>query len=153
MSANITDVIREIQLIVAPAVMISSSALLLLGFQNRHVAIVARFRTLNHERRLLEAGSRQPWQQQRYENLSVQTKHLLERAKHIKNAILLAYGAIISFLLSCVLIFLSARLPMPATVWVISTFLLGLLLELAACIMMMVEVALAFRVVEIESRS
>ena len=66
---------------------------------------------------------------------------------------MMAYTAIICFVLSCVLIFLGARLSFPLAVWVISSFVLGLLLELTACVAMMIEVALAFRVVEIEYKS
>ena len=145
-------VVGEIQLVLAPAVMISSSALLLLGFQTKFSNLANRFRALNHEKReLAKKERREAREEERYLNLSMQVGHLLRRATQVKNAILLAYAAILLFLATSVLIFVNIRSEASISFWVVFAFLAGLVLELIASIVMMVEVMLAFKVVRLES--
>jgi hypothetical protein len=150
---EISRIVQEIQFVLAPAVMISSSALLLLGFQTKFSNLASRFRALNHEmRELAKIPQREPWQEKRHENLTHQTAHLFRRATHVKNAILCAYGAIILFLCTSVLLFLNIRSVISLSPWIVVTFMAGLLFELAAGVVMVIEVALAFEVIRIESR-
>ena len=51
---DVAKIVEEIHLVLAPAVMISSSALLLLGFQTKFSNLASRFRTLNYELRELK---------------------------------------------------------------------------------------------------
>ena len=147
-------VVKEIQYVVAPAVMTSGSALLLLGFQNKFSSLANRFRSLNQERReLAKKTALQDWESERLKNLSQQVEHLLARATHVKNAILMTYGAIALFLLTSVLIFFNARGAYSISPYVVAVFLAGLLLELVASLVMMREVALAFKIVHLESGS
>lgn len=146
--------VREIQYVVAPAVMTSGSALLLLGFQNKFSSLANRFRALNSERReLLKKASLEPREKERCDNLTQQVAHLLARATHVKNAILMTYAAIALFLLTSVLIFFNARGAFGLSTLVVGVFLLGLMLELLASVVMMREVGLAFKVVDLEARS
>ena len=83
-----------------------------------------------------------------------QVGHLLARATHVKNAILLTYGAILFFLLTSVLIFLNVRSSAHVFSWWIQTsFILGLLVEFGAVLTLMIEVFLAFKVIKIEAGS
>lgn len=145
-------VVGEIQLVLAPAVMISSSALLLLGFQTKFSNLANRFRALNYEKReLAKKERREGREEERYLNLSMQVAHLFRRATQVKNAILLAYAAILLFLVTSVLIFVNIRSETSLSFWIVFAFLAGLVLELIASIVMMVEVNLAFKVVRLES--
>jgi hypothetical protein len=149
---DIDSIVREIQYVVAPAVMISSAALLLLGFQTKFSNLAGRFRALNHERReLLKKHRRDATEEERYGSLGHQVAHLLARATHVKNAILLTYVSIALFLLTSVFIFFKAHGELDLSFWVLACFLSGLVLELVASVIMMVEVALAFRIVQMES--
>lgn len=149
---DLSGVVGEIQLVLAPAVMISSSALLLLGFQTKFSNLANRFRALNHEKReLAKKERREGREEERYLNLSMQVEQLLRRATQVKNAILLAYAAISFFLVTSVLIFVNIRSEVSLSFWIVFAFLAGLILELIASIVMMVEVNLAFKVVRLES--
>lgn len=151
---DVTAVVQEIQFVLAPAVMISSSALLLLGFQTKFSNLASRFRTLNHELRELKKSPRQEdWQKERFESLGLQVNHLFQRATHVKNAILLTYGAILFFVLTSVLIFLDVHGVGSLFKWIQLSFVLGLLVEFSAVLTLMIEVALAFKVIKIEFRS
>jgi hypothetical protein len=151
---ELQEIVQEIQLIVAPAVMISSAALLLLGFQTKFSNLSSRYRSLNQElRELKKLGRKEPWQIERFESLRQQVGHLLDRATHVKNAILLTYGGILGFLMTSALIFLSARGWGLSAIWIQASFILGMILEFAAAFTMMIEVALAFKVIRIESQS
>ncbi len=151
---ELPHIVEEIQLVVAPAVMISSSALLLLGFQAKFSNLASRFRSLNHElRELRKVDRKESWQSERQQSLTEQVAHLYSRVTHVKNAIILAYAAILSFILTSVLIFLNMKGAFTHTSLTLATFLLGLVLEFGSVLTLMVEVALAFKVLKIEARS
>ena len=151
---ELSRIVQEIQYVLAPAIMISSSALLLLGFQTKFSNLAGRFRSLNHELRELKKGSlKDPWQTERLASLTLQVKYLLSRATHVKNAVLLAYGAILSFLLTSLLIFLNGRGAAAFSSCILASFVTGLVLEFVAVFIVMIEVALAFKVVKIEAGS
>ena len=147
-----TGIVEEIHLVLAPAVMISSAALLLLGFQTKFSNLAGRFRSLNQElRELKKAAHKEPWQTERFDSLTRQVSHLFARATHVKNGILLTYGAILCFLSTSMLIFLNMRAAHDLSVWIQVSFVLGLLMEFAAALTLMIEVALAFKVIRIEA--
>ena len=151
---DVTAIVEEIHLVLAPAVMISSSALLLLGFQTKFSNLASRFRALNHElRELKKTLQRESWQEERFESLKRQVSHLFARATHVKNAILLTYGAILFFLLTSVLIFLNVHGAHAFFAWIQVCFVLGLILQFSAVFTLMIEVALAFKVIKIEAGS
>ena len=151
---DISGIVQEIQLILAPAVMISSSALLLLGFQNKFSSLASRFRVLNHEKRGLNQNPhRDEAETERLRNLESQITHLVRRASHVKNVVLLSYAPIVCFVLTSVTIFLGVYTDYRLFPLIIGFFLIGFLLILVAALTEMVEVALAFKVVDLESRS
>lgn len=145
---------QDIQYVLAPAVMISSCSLLLLGFQNKFSSLASRFRVLNAEKRsLLLRQSRDEVENQRLENLKKQADHLVKRATHVKNVILMTYLAIVCFLSTSLLIYLHVYGSSQLFPWIIASFLAGLLLVFSCAILMMIEVALAFKVISLESKS
>ena len=151
---DLTKIVQDIQYVLAPAVMISSSALLLLGFQNKFSSLVSRFRALNQEKRLLsQKKEKTPIDQERFLSVTEQVDRLAKRATHVKNAILLAYSAIICFIATSILLFFKIYTSLQLSHLAIASFLLGLAFIFAASILMIVEVTLAFNIVRIEKES
>lgn len=151
---NLSKVVQEIQYVLAPAVMISSVALLLLGFQNRFSGLTNRFRALTHEKRmLLGETNRTKSQTARLESLVQQIHGLSQRVTHLKNAILLSYVAIVCFILTSILLFIKIYVGIETFAVTVTFFLFGLLLILVDCVLMMIEISLAFHIVTIEQKS
>lgn len=151
---DLAQIVREIQYVLAPAVMISSSALLLLGFQNKFSNLVNRFRALNQERRLLHHRTdKNPRETERLANLESQLGYLLARVRHVKNAILLTHAAIIAFTTTSILLFWKLYTSFPLFFLIIGSFLLGLVLVLASSLLVMIEVALAYKIVMLERQT
>ena len=154
MEIDITKIVQEIQYVLAPAVMVSSSALLLLGFQNKFSNLANRFRSLNHERRLLSLKpNRDSIEEGRLKSLSEQVEHLAKRAGYVKNAILFAYSAIVCFLITSVLIFLNIYVAFHSFLWAICVFVLGLLLLLVGSCLMILETRILYKVITLEKES
>ena len=145
------EMIKGIQSVLAPAVMVSAAALLLLGFQNKSSNLANRFRTLNQEKRMLGLKlKREDFEEARLASLDQQLDYLVRRAFFIRNAILLTYGAIMSFAAASILIF--AHLNFFAHLYpvVSGAFLFGFLCILAACIFMSLETGLYYRIISLE---
>ena len=148
------QIVQEIQYTLAPAIMISSSALLLLGFQNKFSSLFNRFRTLNQERRNLNQKiNRDALENSRLENLKEQLPRIMKRATHVKNAVLLTYGAILCFIATSVFLFLNLYTDLELTHWTIGIFMMGLLLVLVSAVFMIVETTIAFRILVLEGKS
>lgn len=149
-----SKLVHEIQYILAPAIMVSSSALLLLGYQNKFSALFNRFRSLNQERRALtQKTKREPIEEERLGNLKAQLGRLKRRATHVKNAILLTYGAIVSFLATSVFLFLNIYMEAALSYLAISFFLTGLICVFAGSVLMIIEVTISFNILQLESKS
>ena len=152
--AGLGQRLQEIQFALAPAVMISCSSLLLLGFQNKFTSMASRFRALNEEkRRLLCKPAKEETELRRLESLTKQVGQLLARTQHVKNAILMQYSAIIFFILSSLLLFMNVYTPFRPGTFLILSFISGLCLIFYSCVIMMREVALAYRIVDLEGKS
>ena len=151
---ELSHIVQEIQYVLAPAVMISSTALLLLGFQNKFSALVNRFRMLNQEKRQLSLKSnRTAAEDERLQNLIAQVQGLTKRATHMKNAIMLAYAAIMCFVVTSILLFLRLYTKIETLHLTLVFFLLGLILLLVDSILLMAETFLAYQVVRLEKKS
>ena len=151
---DVATLTQQIQYVLTPAVMISSAALFLLGFQNKFSSLAGRFRVLNHERRVLFLKRhRDEADNERLENLNSQIASLVRRAWQVKNVILLTYAAIVCFVVTSVLIFLNVYFKFVLYHVIVAVFIMGVLLLLAGAFLMMAEVALAFHIIKLESRS
>jgi len=84
--------LQIIQLMLAPAIMISACGLLLLGINNKYSMVVNRIRLLNEEKRelLLKFGAEPTFTEVnvRIESTSVQINKLVYRAKLVRNSVL-----------------------------------------------------------------
>jgi len=151
---DLGKILQEIQYMVAPAIMVSSAALLLLGFQNKFSTLANRFRALNQERRFLSLkNSKTKEEAERLANLSEQVHHLHERATCVKNAILLVYAAIACFVSTSICVFISVHTVFQLFYAVILLFLLGFILILISSFIMIKEILLAFKIVTLEKKS
>ena len=151
---ELPKIVQEIQYMLTPAIMISSAALLLLGFQNKFSALFNRFRALNEgRRRLAQKEARNPLENTRLENLEEQLNHLMKRATYVKNAILLTYSAILCFVSTSLLLFLNTYTALGLLNFVMIFFLTGLLLVLVSSIFMLIEAGIAFNIMKLERKS
>lgn len=149
-----SKIVQEIQYLVAPAVMVSSSALLLLGFQNKFSALANRFRVLNHEKRVLEQKKeRDGAENLRLQNLSDQVEHLMRRAGFVKNAILSTYLAIVAFVTTSVLIFVNFYASFNIRPVIVGVFLAGFVSLIASSVCIIAETKLFYKVMLIEKRN
>ena len=148
---DIAEMIKAIQYVLAPAVMISASALLLLGFQNKSSNLATRFRALNQEKRLLGIKfKREDFEEARLASLDPQLAYLVKRAFFIRNAILLSYGAIISFSTASILIFAQMTFSIHLYPLVSGVFLFGFVCIPAACVFMSLETRLYYQIISLE---
>ncbi len=146
--------IQTIQHVLTPAVMVSSSALLLLGFQTKFSNLANRFRALNHEKRLLaEKPHRTSAEESRFVNLEGQVGQLMRRATLVKRAIVLTYGAIMCFAGSSVLIFASAYMPAAPSHPIAFVVVAGFFLLLTAAVFLIQETLLFYHIIKLESSS
>ncbi len=151
---KIAELIQSIQYMVAPAVMISSSALLLLGLQAKFSNLANRFRALQNERRLLAVREgRGSSENERLQNVETQVAYLMRRADYVKQSIVLSYAAIICFAGASVLIFLSLAYSAQLYGVVIAVFVAGFLCVLAAAAVLILEARLAYQVLLLEHSS
>lgn len=148
--------IQAIQAILAPALGISATALLMLSLTNRYSMIINRVRLLNDERRrfvtkITAKPELEYHEQMRYASVQRQIQKLFERCKDLRNAILFMLAAIISFVLSSITIavniFISSSFLRTLPVIIFS---LGMLLVLVAVLFSARDIYKAFRVTQIE---
>jgi polyferredoxin len=152
---KLDDVVTAIQAIqgsLAPAVMITGVALLLVTFSARHSSIVNRIRLLNNEKRGLEERSDKK-ERLRRKSIDHQLELLLPRLKYVRNGILCHMLAIIFFVLTSLLIGLGYTSPPPSlTLMINGAFIGGMLLVLGGVIYLALELFLSYRVIIVEVR-
>ena len=123
------SVIQIIQLILAPAVMINASGLLLLATSNEYSMVLNRIRLLNDEKRKLmkKAGETTFEENLRLESVGQQIEHLMARAKLVRNSVMCYTGAIALFIVTSLLIGLSFfSEALRSDVLITSMFLMGM---------------------------
>lgn len=103
------SIVMTIQAILAPALGISATGLLLLGLTNRYSSMVNRIRLLNEEKRkymnfIVEKGELLYIENVRLGSITKQLKDLLYRSRLARNSILSIQSAIILFVLTSVII-------------------------------------------------
>ena len=103
------SIVMTIQAILAPALGISATGLLLLGLTNRYSSMVNRIRLLNEEKRkymnyIVEKGELLYIENVRLASITKQLKDLLYRSRLARNSILSIQSAIILFVLTSVII-------------------------------------------------
>lgn len=146
---------QAIQAILAPALMISASGLILLGLNNRFGAVVNRIRTLNDEKRRSlvdpEAIDREYVDTLRFESVMRQLPSLITRANYLRTSLFSLWVGVMFYLISSLLLginfFFTARSATEA-VWV---FLIGLAAASVGVVFAMMELVLAQKVLRLET--
>lgn len=156
MNYTIITGIEAIQSMLAPALGISATAMLLLSMHNRFSIIINRLRLLNEEKRRyhakiadnVETGA---YESIRYSSISSQLKILTKRCRVLRNAILSMMAAIMLFVLASLLIgvniFISTELIKNTP---LVFFSLGMLLVLTGIIYSANDVINSYRLTEVE---
>ena len=148
--------IEAIQAMMAPALGISATALLLLNMHNRFSATINRIRLLTGERRKylvrmsenIDAGA---YEQFRYSSISSQIRMMTLRCKELRNAILYMMCSILLFVISSLMIginifFTSFLLRMTPLLF----FSIGMIMVLMGVIYSAKDVINSYRVTEVE---
>jgi hypothetical protein len=109
MTDSIITGIEAIQAILAPALGISATALLLLSLQNRFSSVINRIRLLNDERRTYNiriANKVELDYNEKMRDISVrnQIERSFSRCRDVRNSILFIQGSILLFVLTSVFI-------------------------------------------------
>lgn len=152
------DIVKIIQLILAPAVMVTTCTILLGGMQGHYAAVNARLRAMARERLDLLLGSGrssnpEAFVSERLEQIDHQLPDILRRHKRIRDAVLLVYCAVLVYLLSMVVI---AAAVMTASAWLsigaLLVFLTATTLLLLGIGLNILESRASYRAVQYEVR-
>jgi hypothetical protein len=152
---DVVNAIQAIQGSLAPAVMITGVALLLLTFNARHSTLVNRIRLLNNEKRGLGSRLRGSGEKERLRRKSIdnQIALLLPRLKYVRNGILCHMLALIFFVLTSLLIGLGySSPPQSLTIFINGTFIAGMFLVLCGVVYIALELFVSYRVIMVEIR-
>lgn len=147
---------QVIQNILAPAVMISSSALFFLGLSSRYVALLTRIRLLNDEKRhyhrqLTEQERLAEFDLIRLEHINTQLKALLRATWYVRNAILCHILAVIFFVLTSFAIAINFPISHRFIQGIpIYLFLSGMFLVLCGVTCMALDIFISSRVILVE---
>ena len=146
------NVVQLIQVMLAPGVMISACALLLLGMNNKYSMIVSRIRLLKDEKRkLFNKDGVNDVESNRISNIELQISHLIHRISMVRNAVFSYSVAIALFIVSCILIGLKINVEISSFYWIIiGFFYAGLLAVFTGIIFAAIEVWKGYRIVRIE---
>ena len=149
------SVTQVIQLILAPAVMINATGLLLLTVSNKYSTILNRIRQLNEEKRRLTRKAGEPGyttlENQRMESLLKQIVSLQDRASLMRKANVSYFTAIGIFV--GVSLFLGIDLMLVAIdlqPLLLGFFLAGMFVDLMGVVYSALDAVKAFRVVRFE---
>jgi hypothetical protein len=152
-------VVQIIQAILAPAIMISSCGLIMLGLQNRYAFIVNRIRLLNEERRrLVKQFTTQKEldyaENVRFHSIRKQMEELARRAFILRNAILFEIVAVLFFVLTSFFIALYFFVEsLFIEILPLISFLSGMASVFIGLILLGREIATAYRVITLEIKA
>ena len=159
MEETLTGGIQAIQAILAPALGISATALLLLSLQNRYSLIINRIRLLNEERRefslkLVEKNELGYNENIRHISVLNQIQKMLERCREVRNAIILIQISILLFVATSVFIALSLFVHSTLLGYLpLLSFVTGMIFVLAGVTFSARDVLNSYKVTEIEVKA
>jgi hypothetical protein len=149
------NALQIIQLMVAPAVMISACGLLLLGINNKYSLVVNRIRLLNAEKRklMMKIGETPLATEDnvRLESIAIQISALTFRAKLVRNSVLAYTTAVALFVLTSLLFGFSAVLSVgKLNFFILTAFLMGMIFVLVGVIFAGIETKKGYDIVHFE---
>jgi len=155
--SEFANAIGTIQDILAPAVMITGVALLLLTFNARHSVLVNRIRLLDEEkrqitRRLVSSRDLDKPEEIRLKSIRNQLDLLLPRLAYVRNGMLCHLIAVLFFVLTSLLIGLGhlPTLSEPTQIAISITFTVGMFLVLLGVAFLALEIFVSYRVILVE---
>ncbi len=150
---------KTIQLMLAPAVMISACGLLLLGINNKYSSITNRLRILNEEKRrhhnkLNSDTELDYFETTRLQSISRQLDDLLCRLKLVRNVILFYVFGIFLFIFTSLLIGIDIFLSTKITdYFALTTFILGLISVGIGLVYSLTETLKGYKIIEVEIKA
>ena len=156
MVGEVAATIQAIQGILAPAVMITGVALLLLTLNARHSVLVNRIRLLDDEKRSFTRKLEKPDETEklRLESIENQLNLLLPRLKYVRNGMLCHMFAVMFFVLTSFSIglgYFSVSTNLTQLI-ITTTFMGGMLLVLCGVAYLSMELLISYRVIQVEVR-
>jgi len=152
------NAVQIIQLMLAPAVMISACGLLLLGINNKYSLVVNRIRLLNEEKRrlIIKIGERTPNTDDnvRLESISIQIKSLVYRSRLVRNSVLSYTLGVALFVVTSLVLGISSVLSLGKLNFVIiTTFLLGMCFVLLGVVYAGFETVKGYNIISYEVKA
>jgi len=154
-----TDIyFKTIQLMLAPAVMISACGLLLLGISNKYSAITNRMRLMSDERRRhfykIKAGKELDYlETTRLHSVIKQLGELLVSARRVRNVISSYVIGLFLFILTSLIIGLDIFLNVKVTETIaLFTFIGGMLSVGNGLVFLLLETLKGFKIIEVEAK-
>ncbi len=151
--------LKAIQLMLAPAVMISACGLLLLGINNKHSSITNRIRLLNEERRrflfkMKDGKDLELIETVRYQSIGKQLDDMLYRLKLVRNVIIFFVTGIFLFILTSLIIGVEMFLKINEMEYMkIISFILGMLSVAIGMIYSLTETLKGYKIVYLEVKA
>ena len=127
----------------APAALLSATALLLLGLQNKYTALSNRVRELQREKR----GFPGEGHETRLISINLQTDFLLKRLRHVRRAITALYIALLFFVLTSFTITIGMLFQAEQALVTMLFFVAGIVMMFIAALNELVEMRLAFKAI------
>lgn len=149
---DVTEAAKAISGIVAPAIMISASALMILALHAKYSSLIDRMRALNDERRRIVNNEEQK-SKQRLDNVVEQLEMFLVRAYLVRNAIVSLYLAIALFVLSSIIIGVVIVFNVSVSVWLsLIVFMLAMVSVLVGTVFAFKDILSAYTIARLEVR-
>lgn len=151
--------LKAIQLMLAPAVMISACGLLLLGINNKHSSITNRIRLLNEERRrflfkMKDGKDLELVETIRLQSIAKQLGDMLYRLKLVRNVIVYFVIGIFLFILTSLIIGLEMFLKINEMEYMkVICFILGMISVAIAMIYSLTETLKGYKIVFLEVKA
>jgi hypothetical protein len=150
---------QSIQSILAPAIMISSCGLIMLGLNNKYSSVIGRIRLLNNERRKIVAiltseNNLDYSDNMRLRSLQTQINQLLKRCKLVRNSVTSIALAIGLFVFTCLLLAMSYLTKSDIfDLFAMIVFILGMFSVFLGVILVVIEVRMAYRIALIDVKA
>lgn len=152
-------VIKLIQFMLAPAVMISACGLLLLGTNNKYSAIANRIRLLNEERRrflfkIKDGKELDIFESTRFSSIMKQLEQLSCRLNLVRNSIISYSIAIFLFIVTSLLIGLDFLLQLSlGVVLMLISFISGMIAVGLGILFVLLETTKGFEIINLEIKA
>ncbi|MCE1163836.1 MAG: DUF2721 domain-containing protein [Bacteroidetes bacterium] len=150
---------KAIQLMLAPAVMISACGLLLLGISNKYSSINNRIRLLTEERRRLhnrvkDGADLDYLETTRMQSIAKQLTDILYRARLVRNAVAFYVTGLFFFIVTSLVIGLDMILTTKVTDYVaVSVFIIGMISVGIGLIFSLKETLKGYTIIEVEVKA